>query len=69
VIYEANRTGGFGAEVAAELAERGFAHLDAPVTRVASPDVPAMPFSAALEHAFMLNTDKVAAALRRLAEY
>src|SRR5712692_9995031 len=69
VIYEANRTGGFGAEVAAELAERGFAHLDAPVTRVASPDVPAMPFSAALEHAFMLNTDKIAAALRRLAEY
>jgi 2-oxoisovalerate dehydrogenase E1 component subunit beta len=69
VIYEANRTGGFGAEVAAELAERGFAHLDAPVTRVASPDVPAMPFSAALEHAFMLNTDKIGAALRRLAEY
>lgn len=69
VIYEANRTGGFGAEVAAELAERGFAHLDAPVTRVASPDVPAMPFSAALEHAFMLNTEKVAAALRRLAAY
>src|SRR5579864_26092 len=69
VVYEANRTGGFGAEVAAELAERCFASLDAPVTRIASPDVPAMPFNATLEHAFMLNPEKVAAGLRRLAQY
>jgi 2-oxoisovalerate dehydrogenase E1 component subunit beta len=69
VIYEANRTGGFGAEIAAELGERCFAALDAPVTRIASPDVPAMPFSAGLEHAFMLNPDKVADGLRRLAHY
>jgi 2-oxoisovalerate dehydrogenase E1 component beta subunit len=69
VIYEANRSGGFGAEIAAELAERCFASLDAPVTRIASPDVPAMPFSPSLEHAFMLNPDKVADGLRRLARY
>jgi len=69
VIYEANRTGGFGAEVAAELAERCFASLDAPVSRIASPDVPAMPFSPSLEHAFMLNPDKVADGLRRVARY
>jgi 2-oxoisovalerate dehydrogenase E1 component beta subunit len=69
VVYEANRTGGFGAEIAAELGERCFALLDAPVTRIASPDVPAMPFSAALEHAFMLNSEKVAEGLRRLARY
>ena len=69
VVYEANRTGGFGAEVAAELAERCFASLDAPVSRIASPDVPAMPFSPSLEHAFMLNPEKVADGLRRLARY
>jgi 2-oxoisovalerate dehydrogenase E1 component beta subunit len=69
VIYEANRTGGFGAEVAAELAERCFAGLDAPVTRIASPDVPAMPFNPTLEHAFMLNRDKIADALRQLSRY
>ena len=69
VVYEANRTGGFGAEIAAELAERCFASLDAPVSRIASPDVPAMPFSPALEHAFMLNPDKVADGLRRVARY
>jgi 2-oxoisovalerate dehydrogenase E1 component subunit beta len=69
VVYEANRTGGFGAEIAAELGERCFAALDAPVIRLASPDVPAMPFSAALEHAFMLNPETVADGLRRLARY
>jgi len=69
VIYEANRTGGFGAEIAAELAERCFASLDAPVSRIASPDVPAMPFNPTLEHAFMLNPDKVADGLRRIARY
>jgi hypothetical protein len=31
--------------------------------------VPAMPFSASLEHAFMLNPDKVADGLRQLAQY
>src|SRR6202022_2459739 len=67
--HQANRTGGFGAEVAAELAGRCFASLDAPVSRIASPDVPAMPFSPALEHAYMLNPDKVADGLRRVARY
>ena len=69
VIYEANRTGGFGAEVAAELAERCFASLDAPVTRLAGPDVPAMPFSPALEQAFLPDADRIAAGLRRLARF
>jgi 2-oxoisovalerate dehydrogenase E1 component beta subunit len=69
VVYEANRSGGFGAEIAAELAERCFASLDAPVSRIASPDVPAMPFSPSLEYAFMLNPDTVADGLRRLARY
>jgi 2-oxoisovalerate dehydrogenase E1 component beta subunit len=69
VVYEANRTGGFGAEVAAELAERCFQSLDAPVTRIAGPDVPAMPFSPALEQAFLPDAGRVAAGLRRLATF
>ena len=69
VVYEANRTGGFGAEVAAELAERCFESLDAPVTRLAGPDVPAMPFSPALEQAFLPDADRIAAGLRRLARF
>jgi 2-oxoisovalerate dehydrogenase E1 component len=45
VAHEANRTGGFGAEIAARISERHFGTLQAPVLRVATPDVriPAAP--------------------------
>ncbi|HVW34059.1 MAG TPA: dehydrogenase E1 component subunit alpha/beta [Acidimicrobiia bacterium] len=48
VLHEAPRTGGFGGELAATIAERAFAHLDAPVVRVGSTDTP-VPFSKKLE--------------------
>jgi pyruvate/2-oxoglutarate/acetoin dehydrogenase E1 component len=48
VVYEANRTGGFGAEIAAEIGEQLFEHLVAPVGRVAAKDVP-IPFSPPME--------------------
>ena len=41
VVYEDNRFGGYGAEVAAIVAEEAFDYLDGPVTRIAGPDVPA----------------------------
>ncbi len=69
VIYEDNLTGGYGAEVAAILADEAFTDLDAPVRRLAGPDVPAMPYSHPLQDWFMLNPDKIAAAMRSLAEY
>jgi len=69
VVHEDNLTGGFGAEVAAIIADQGFEHLDAPVTRVAGPDVPAMPFNHPQEEAFLPNPEKIAAAMRRLAAY
>ncbi len=43
VVYEDNRFGGYGAEVAAIVAEEAFDYLDGPVTRIAGPDVPACP--------------------------
>jgi 2-oxoisovalerate dehydrogenase E1 component beta subunit len=69
VVYEDNLTGGFGAEVAAVIAEEGFDYLDGPVMRVASPDVPLTPFAGVLEEYVLPNAEKIAATVRRLAGY
>ena len=53
VVYEDNRTYGAGAEIAATIAEEALFDLDAPIVRIGGPDIPAMPFAAALEHFFM----------------
>jgi 2-oxoisovalerate dehydrogenase E1 component beta subunit len=68
VLHEDTRTGGFGAEIAATIAEEAFEDLDAPVLRLAAPDTP-VPFSPALEKAFIPQVEDVAGALRKLAEY
>lgn len=69
ILHEDNLTGGIGGEIAALIAEHAFEYLDAPIMRVAGPDVPAMPFAPTLEDAFMPNTDKIVAKLRELAGY
>jgi 2-oxoisovalerate dehydrogenase E1 component beta subunit len=68
VLHEDTRTGGFGAEIAATIAEDAFEDLDAPVRRIAAPDTP-VPFSPPLEKAFIPQVEDVAAGLRELAEY
>jgi 2-oxoisovalerate dehydrogenase E1 component beta subunit len=69
VVHEANRFGGFGAEVAAIIAEDGFEHLDGPVTRLCGPEVPGVPFHHDLEDWFMIGPAKIADAARELAAY
>jgi 2-oxoisovalerate dehydrogenase E1 component beta subunit len=68
VLHEDTRTGGFGAEIAATIAEDAFEDLDAPVKRIAAPDTP-VPFSPALEKVFIPQVEHVLAGLRELAEY
>jgi 2-oxoisovalerate dehydrogenase E1 component beta subunit len=68
VLHEDTRTGGFGAEIAATIAEEAFEDLDAPLKRIAAPDTP-VPFSPPLEKAFIPQVEGVAAGLRELAEY
>ena len=68
-VYEDNFTGGFGAEVAATIAQDAFDYLDGPVTRIASPDVPISPYSGILEEYILPNPEKIAAAIRKLAAY
>lgn len=69
VVYEDNLTGGFGAEVAAIIAEEGFDSLDGPVTRVAAPDVPISPYAGVLEEYVLPNAEKITKAIRDLAAY
>ena len=69
IVHEDNMTGGVGAELSALLAQEAFEHLDGPVTRLCGPDIPTMPFAPTLEDAYMPSTDKIAAAIRKLAAY
>jgi 2-oxoisovalerate dehydrogenase E1 component beta subunit len=69
IVYEDNRFGGFGAEIAAILAEEAFDHLDGPIVRVTGPDVPGVPYNHVLEDWFMPSPDRIADAVRRLAAY
>ena len=69
VIVEENPyQGGWGATVAAIVADEGFELLDAPVRRVAAACVP-LPFADALEDVVLPSVDKVTAAVRALADY
>jgi pyruvate/2-oxoglutarate/acetoin dehydrogenase E1 component len=65
VLAESHRFLGVAAEVAAMIAEEGFDHLDAPVVRVAPPNVP-VPFSPTLEDAFLPQVTDIVAAVDRL---
>lgn len=60
----AHRTAGAAAEIAAIVAEEGFADLRAPIQRVTTPDVQ-IPFSPKLERPLYPNKDKIAAAARK----
>ena len=69
IVHEDTKAGGVGAEVAGIIAEEAFEYLDGPVTRLAGPEVPAMPFAPPMEAAFMLSTEKIVAAIRKLVAY
>jgi len=68
IVHEDNLTGGFGAEVAAIVAQEAFENLDAPVTRVAAIDTP-IPFTPVLEREYLPTEDDILRAARELAAY
>ncbi|WP_349371536.1 pyruvate dehydrogenase complex E1 component subunit beta [Salinarimonas sp.] len=65
VVHEASRICGVGAEIAALVAEEGFAALRAPIVRLTGPDAPA-PASFPLEQAYAPQAHDVVAAVGRL---
>ncbi|MFP7253219.1 alpha-ketoacid dehydrogenase subunit beta [Terribacillus goriensis] len=69
LITEDNKEGSIIGEVAAIIGENCLFDLDAPIQRLAAPDVPAMPYAPSTEKYFMVNPAKVEAAMRELAEF
>jgi pyruvate/2-oxoglutarate/acetoin dehydrogenase E1 component len=65
VVYEACRTGGFGAEIAAIIGEKAFDYLDAPIKRVAALDAP-ISFNPKQESYTLPNPEKIKAAALEL---
>jgi 2-oxoisovalerate dehydrogenase E1 component beta subunit len=63
ILHEACKTCGFGAEIAAQIAERGILHLKAPILRVAGFDVP---FPYALEDDYIPNPSRVLNAIEKV---
>lgn len=68
MVHEANRTGGFGGEIAARVAEDALNLLDAPVRRVAVPDS-RMPAAPHLQRALIPSADDIAHQLVSLAQF
>jgi 2-oxoisovalerate dehydrogenase E1 component len=66
IVHEDTITAGFGAEIAAQVAERAFFGLDAPVERLAMPDVPS-PHSPLLLDAVVPSVARIVMAMRRIA--
>jgi 2-oxoisovalerate dehydrogenase E1 component beta subunit len=69
LLTEDNKEGSIMSEVAAIIAEHCLFDLDAPIQRLAGPDVPAMPYAPTMEKYFMVNPDKVEKAMRELAQF
>ena len=69
IVHEDNKALGIGAEVSAIISENAFEYLDGPVSRLAGPEIPAMPFAPPLEDMYMIDSEKIANSIRQLAEY
>ena len=65
ILHEAPRTSGFGAELAAQIQEDCFYHLEAPVTRVTGWDTP---YPHAHEWSYFPGQERVGRALNKLME-
>jgi 2-oxoisovalerate dehydrogenase E1 component len=65
IVHEDLRTGGFGAEIAAVVADEAFLDLDAPVARVTMPDIPS-PHHPLLLEAAVPSIARIRAEIERL---
>ena len=69
IIHEDNKFGGIGAEISAMVAEEALFELDAPIRRLAAPDVPAMGYALPLEEEYMSSPAEMADAMREMVKF
>ena len=69
IVHEDNEFVGYGAEIAAQIADKTFEWLDAPVRRYGLPDVPIMPYAGSLEHALYPTPEGIVEKAQELAKY
>lgn len=65
IVEEGSKTGGFGAEIAAQIMEQAYDYLEKPVLRLAGPDLP-MPSAKNLEAACIPSADAIMQAVQHL---
>ena len=68
VVHEDTWTAGFGGEIAATVAQEAFAYLDAPITRLATPDCP-VPYSTALMASVIPTVELIREKVEQLLRY
>lgn len=69
IVHEDNEFVGYGAEIAAQVADKTFEWLDAPVKRYALGDVPIMPYAGSLENSLYITPEGIAEKAQELAKY
>jgi len=67
VSHEASERGGFAAEVVAQVSDKAFGYIDAPIQRVCAPSVPP-PFARNMEDFTMVDEHKIADRVRKLVQ-
>ena len=68
VVHEDNLTSGFGAEISAVIAEEAFSELDAPILRLANPDIP-IPYNVEMMKSILPNVDKIIQKINQLLDF
>ena len=68
IVHEAPQFGGFGGEIAALIADKGFNYLDGPVKRVGGLFCP-IPYSPEMEQIYLPSVDRIIEAARELIEF
>ena len=68
IVHEDTITGGFAGEITSVIAREAFTYLDAPIERMATPDVP-IPYSVPAMNALLPSVEKIRKKMERLLEF